>query len=549
MEIDIGEHLNLFVGANNCGKSNLLRAVSLALTDWDDTGYSKEKDCPSKFDWAYSRITLVFVADRRTSVEKTMLKYAQEYEASANPRVTHASNNEIHLRVDYTPKRKVTFRIKGKGDAIGDRTLLNKCITQFRECLRFVYLKSGEGLGNFMKETLHEILETVLKEHLRDEFSNAEQARSDFVQMLGTGLLQEMGGHLTQVLQVIVPEIAAANILPQVPQLNDMLSSADILLKDGAETILLDKGTGIRGVVLVAFLRYLCEHSRRSMVIAIEEPESFLHPEAQMGVRKALEELASRNDISVLVTTHSPLMLSRKSTARISALKKNLEGETLLENTIQGDESHASVVSTLYGRSLLPYILEAILPSETTSDCVLIVEGYTDKFYIEHAMKITNNEGLLAGFEIRHSTGAHAAALDALLLRRVTGGVAKVTVLFDYDDEGKAARDLLKHHYKWGNASGKESILEYRKFRNTNRKVAVEAEDMYPAAILTGFVNKFGETVIEEKQQFEDGSFHYGLTQAAKDEFPNYIEEYVTASQVAKWIDLVRHVRTTLGLS
>lgn len=546
--VDFGDQLNFLVGANNCGKSNLLRAIALALGDWEDERYDREKDSPAHVTWAYTRITLTFSLPNPTPVEKTLLKYLKAYETSAGAKSTFADDKEIHVRVEYFNERKTTFLVKGRPNKTGTKDNLDKCIAQFRACLRFVYLRSGEGLGEFLKETLHEILETVLKEHLYDSYNKVDAARTGFVSMMQAELLQEMGSHVLGELRSIVQEIGVVGIEPLVPSLKDMLSSAEIRIKDSADTMLLEKGTGIRGVLLVALLRYLCENSRRSMVIAIEEPESFLHPEAQAGVRKALEELAKRSDNTVLVTTHSPQMLSRSAETRITALKKDSEGKTIVEASISGHESHATVVSSLYGGTLLPFILEAIQPIADSQDKVLIVEGQTDKFYLEHAARLSGQPELLQGFEIRAATGAHAAALEALLLRQLTGSVAKIGVLLDSDPPGKEASKLLKDRFKWGGTHACEAVFEYKLVRPPGNDVPVEAEDLYPGALLEKFFKTHGNEFLEEKQRYRDGTFHYGLNQAGKENFVSFVEEAAVAADIVKWVALIQLIRTKFGL-
>lgn len=89
------------------------------------------------------------------------------------------------------------------------------------------------------------------------------------------------------------------------------LSSVEVRLGDVITTGLSDKGTGVRGGVLVAMLQYLAEQSKRSLVLAVEEPEAFLHPGAQEAIRDELVALARRVDVTLLVTTHSPYVISR----------------------------------------------------------------------------------------------------------------------------------------------------------------------------------------------------------------------------------------------
>ena len=108
------------------------------------------------------------------------------------------------------------------------------------------------------------------------------------------------------------------------------------------ETPLSEKGTGVRGGVLVAMLRYLAENSRRSMIFCIEEPEAFLHPGAQEELRDDLEALAERRDVSLLITTHSPFVISRNAKSRVISVAKNGFGKAVIPPRLKGT-SHGRV--------------------------------------------------------------------------------------------------------------------------------------------------------------------------------------------------------------
>lgn len=65
--LELGDGLNLLVGPNNCGKSNLLRAIALALEDSGGSRFDAGQDIPHQLSWAYPHITLryafAFLAD------------------------------------------------------------------------------------------------------------------------------------------------------------------------------------------------------------------------------------------------------------------------------------------------------------------------------------------------------------------------------------------------------------------------------------------------------------------------------------------------------
>lgn len=71
------------------------------------------------------------------------------------------------------------------------------------------------------------------------------------------------------------------------------------------------RGSGVRRLVLVSFFkaeaeRQLQSTSRRSIIYAIEEPETAQHPNNQRVLIEAFKELTSDPGCQVLLTTHSP---------------------------------------------------------------------------------------------------------------------------------------------------------------------------------------------------------------------------------------------------
>ena len=97
----LGDGLNVLIGPNNCGKSNLLRAVALALQDSGGVDFSPECDIPSQLSWAYPIISLELSCDRNRSVEKRLLALVDDYERSAGAKKTYAEAGELTLRVTY----------------------------------------------------------------------------------------------------------------------------------------------------------------------------------------------------------------------------------------------------------------------------------------------------------------------------------------------------------------------------------------------------------------------------------------------------------------
>ena len=117
------------------------------------------------------------------------------------------------------------------------------------------------------------------------------------------------------------------------PDLKGVLSTARILADDGMKGPLELKGDGLRRAVVFAILRAYVEFARaaakdggpenapeRGYLLLFEEPELFLHPDAQKILFDALGVFSKKNH--VVVTTHSPLFLGPDATATFVRLSK-----------------------------------------------------------------------------------------------------------------------------------------------------------------------------------------------------------------------------------
>lgn len=121
------------------------------------------------------------------------------------------------------------------------------------------------------------------------------------------------------------------------PELKSVLATARILADDGVRGPLELKGDGLRRAVVFSILRAYVELSRaaqtareteagqaeRGYLLLFEEPELFLHPDAQKILFDALGEFSKKHH--VVVTTHSPLFLGPQATATFIRLAKATE--------------------------------------------------------------------------------------------------------------------------------------------------------------------------------------------------------------------------------
>jgi len=87
--------------------------------------------------------------------------------------------------------------------------------------------------------------------------------------------------------------------------------SVEIIVDDGSPTLLQYKGDGVQSLAALGFMRHASERSAKGkgLVIAIEEPESHLHPSAIHDLHRVITELSEKHQI--VLTTHCPLFVDR----------------------------------------------------------------------------------------------------------------------------------------------------------------------------------------------------------------------------------------------
>ncbi|MER7251703.1 AAA family ATPase [Kribbella sp. NPDC000426] len=517
-EFDLTSGVNYLVGPNNSGKSNLIRAIELVLDP--DAEYVADRDRPASTVGVgqprVTRITLTFHVGT-TATESTLLRRAKKYELAVKKGKagkTYADNREVRIVASFAGGvRQTTFGARGAGAASlpADSEEHKKLEEQLRSVVRFAVIHSGEDLESLLRGKFREILQLVIGDHLGDALAAAEEARSKYLEHLQTKLLEPLRTQVRERVSVIFPEVTLAELVPDVPTVERTLSSVEVRLGDVITTGLSDKGTGLRGGVLVAMLQYLAEQSRRSLVLAVEEPEAFLHPGAQEAIRDELGTLAKRIDVTLLVTTHSPYVISRDREALVTEVGKNADGATRRIRSAVGDSSHAHVLGSLYRDAGMATVLDRSLAIPGDCRGVIITEGYTDAEFIRAACAAAGRSELMEGIHVIEAGGAKRIIVQAVLARSATE--LPVVAMLDFDENGKRAQSQLED-FGW---SKTREILSLGTWTGKcAHGHAVEIEDLIPQSVSEKIVGMLGEPEAVTAKRRCAGSWHYEFSDAWK---------------------------------
>jgi len=224
----------------------------------------------------------------------------------------------------------------------------------------------------------------------------------------------------------------------------------------GNETKLENWGSGTRNRTLILSLilqaRQIARdinHSKRfSPIVLIEEPESFLHPSAQSGFGRVIEDLSKEFNIQIVTSSHSPFLLSRRAPGSNLLLERSIRRGKQMDSVVvdTSGENWAAPFATALGIStdeLHPWI--GVLHGN--DDATLVVEGDLDKQYIENYIQ-KKNFNMLSKITIT-AIGGKDKLNDISMIRFISKFSKKVVFLLDLDaqslDSKFAAAGLVRN--------------------------------------------------------------------------------------------------------
>lgn len=478
--IDLAPGNNTLVGPNNCGKSNVLRAIALALDP--NARYDPLVDNPGPRAFAHPVITLRFEVETDSPTDERIVESAKDYERLLGANSTFAERGEVYLRVTFEPsssgpRRRETLLTPNHATPTQAEHFdaMDEAIDDLRERVRFVLINSGESIKSVLEGNFREILHSVVRDKLADHFDAADDSRTAYLDGITESLLKPLRDRLESDLGELFPEIEHAILTPSVPTIEQTLSDVNVSLEDLVVTPLSEKGTGVRGGVLVAMLSYLATNATRHMILAVEEPEAFLHPASQEDLRDRLDQIAMQPDVTLLVTTHSPFVTTRSEEGRVFGLAKDRDGRTRIGESVSGDDDHSRLVGALFRDSTFEDLLKSASDLPAAAEGILLVEGDGDRLSMELATRVVGRPDLLDGIHIRAAGGATKLVASAVIARASTD--KPVLVLLDNDENGKRARDTLVGS-TFGFQNRKEVVTYAEVFPKDQRNFPYEAEDL-----------------------------------------------------------------------
>lgn len=315
-KIPIGDS-TVLIGKNNEGKSNVLRALSIAMkaltshaTEDSGSGYER-RDAQSYFWRRDFPISLQSRSRGLESVFRLEFFLSEEEIEEFKKRIKSNLNGTLPIEIKFGRNSVADIHVRKQG--LGGSALSAKSpqIAQYiAENIEFIYIPAvrteDEALG-----VVQEMLSTELAQLERnDEYVAALEKIANLQQPI----LDKVSASIRDSLKQFLPGIKGVTVrVPPSARRVALRSQCKIEIDDGSRTLLEYKGDGVKSLAALGLLKDKKKPDGAS-IVAIEEPESHLHPGAMHSLREVIETLTANNQ--VVLTTHCPLFVDRTSVSR-----------------------------------------------------------------------------------------------------------------------------------------------------------------------------------------------------------------------------------------
>lgn len=305
--------VTVLIGKNNEGKSNLLRALEAAMLVLQRHALS-ESGRPRSYigdatPYVWKRDFPIQLQSRRSATQ-TILKVefllddaeCQEFKQELGPTLNGSLPLEIKIGKDQEPQIRLVKSGKGTKALASKSSAIARFVATR---IHFNYIPAVRT-----DSTTIELIGALLSQELR-----ALEKDERYLQALATiaevqqPVLDELATRVHGPLKEFLPSIKSVRLeISDSGRRYSLRRDVNVVVDDGTPTSLEFKGDGVKSLAALGLLK--SQNARKgASILAIEEPESHLHPAAIHQVNDIIQSISKTSQ--VILTTHNPLFVDR----------------------------------------------------------------------------------------------------------------------------------------------------------------------------------------------------------------------------------------------
>lgn len=472
------QNITVLVGRNNEGKSNILMALNVAMetmmqhanhANVHERLYDWQRDFPVQLQQRKNNLDSVFRLNFRLNHDENT-----EFFRTTGIR----SNEDIPIELKYGQDNRAKITVPKKGSSsFNDKSEKVTAFICERIAINYIQAVRTEDMA---MDVIHRLISTELsKLYDNEEYKSAEQT----IYNLQEAVYNDIANRILAPLQEFLPQLTNVEIRSRGRRLvwRGFRNDVDVILNDGTPTSILYKGDGIKSLVSLAILKE-SKNEIGASIIAIEEPESHLHPEAIHSLVNVIKGISENHQ--VIITTHNPLFVQRN----------NISNNIIVDHGTAKPAKNIKEIRELLG----------VLPEDNLINAshVLVVEGEDDKIALNKilsSLSPTIKDALIKNkLVIQPLAGATNLNYE---LSRLRSYVCRYFVFLDADEAGYDAAEKAIEKGLLSESDVKYSICNGN---NISEFEDCLKKDFYIEAIRNKFSVDLGVTSFRNSKKWSD---------------------------------------------
>lgn len=353
-EIDLTEY-SVLVGRNNEGKTTVLLGLKMAMDALINHGKGIRSRLRRNDKYEWERDFPISLQNKARIKKETIFRLyfeLDDVEQSEFKKVIRSvTNGDLCIEISFDEKSNPDFLVpkRGSSSLTKKSAIISKYIA---ERIQFTYIPAVRT----EREAISAINEMIEEELATLENEESYKEALNVIEALQQPVLDKVSRIIQTSLQEFLPNINSVSLgISDYERKYRLRKDYFIEIDDGNKTNIQFKGDGVKSLAAVGLLKDRHKIHNGASIIAIEEPESHLHPSAMHSLKSALEELSTKNQL--IISTHNPVFVHRDklsnnilvSNNKVKSVKKIQEIRDCLGVRISDNLEHARKVIIVEG--------------------------------------------------------------------------------------------------------------------------------------------------------------------------------------------------------